>query len=271
MAGFPARPAEQTVSPFWPLPNDPVAVSAIALACVSALRGEPRRPAPGAEALRRAEDIGFPRGPFSPAFVTVFAAWIRRFTGDDEASWRLGAEAVAIGQEHGYVFWTTLGTAYSPPDPPGSAAHREHCGDDRRAAPHGPGVLHRGPPRLPRAPARGGPATSSGPCASSPRRWTSCTRPVSSCTCPSCSASGRPTRPPGGRPDEAAAELAEAAAVAIEQGALVARVRARVELAGLPAAARPDAGARCSPTRGPTCPPSPATEDTAAADALLAS
>ena len=42
MAGFPARPPDQTVSPFWPLPNDPIAVSHIALACVSTAAGRAR-------------------------------------------------------------------------------------------------------------------------------------------------------------------------------------------------------------------------------------
>ena len=41
IAGLMARPADQAVSPFWPLPNDPIAVSQIALASVSTLRGEP--------------------------------------------------------------------------------------------------------------------------------------------------------------------------------------------------------------------------------------
>ena len=125
MAGFSARPAEQVVSPFWPLPHDPVTVSAIALACVGALRGEPddaRRWE--LQAVRRAQQIGFPRGPFSLAFVSVFAAWLRRFQGDDEASWRLGADAVALGQEHGYALWTALGAAYTTTGTPGSAEHR---------------------------------------------------------------------------------------------------------------------------------------------------
>ena len=115
-----ARPADQAVSPFWPLPNDPIAVSQIALASVSTLRGELDTAAYWErEALRRAEEIGFPRGPFSRAFVKVYAAWMRRFMGDDKACWQLGSEVVAIGQEYGYVIWTTLGSAYIATDTPG--------------------------------------------------------------------------------------------------------------------------------------------------------
>lgn len=111
--GFAARPAEDSVSPFWPLPNDPIAVSYIALACVSITQGDT-----GAalewemEATRRAEEIGFPRGPFSLAFVKTYSAWIRRFLGDHDAARLLGAEVVGIGQAYGYLYWITLGSSY---------------------------------------------------------------------------------------------------------------------------------------------------------------
>ena len=55
----------------------------------------------------------------------VYAAWMRRFLGDDKACFQLGAEVVAIGQEYGYVFWTTLGSAYIARGTPGGEAHRE--------------------------------------------------------------------------------------------------------------------------------------------------
>ncbi|HET6668064.1 MAG TPA: hypothetical protein VFG98_12365, partial [Intrasporangium sp.] len=67
----------------------------------------------------------FPRGPFSAAFIQTFIAWIRRFVGDDEAAWRSGAEVVAIGEEHGYAFWTVIGSAYSLAGTPGSQTHRD--------------------------------------------------------------------------------------------------------------------------------------------------
>jgi class 3 adenylate cyclase len=126
MAGFDARPADQAVSPFWPLPNDPVAVSEIALACVATLQGEPDVADRWEQAaLRRAQEVGFPRGPFSLAFVKTYAAWIRRFVGDHEASWRLGAEVVAIGQEYGYAFWTALGSTYLATAAPGTGPDKD--------------------------------------------------------------------------------------------------------------------------------------------------
>lgn len=126
MEGFLARPEDEAVSPFWPLPHDPLSVSQIAMSCICTLRGDPG----GArhwerEAAERVERVGFPRGPFSAAFIQTFVAWIRRFVGDDEAAWRAGAEVVAIGREHGYAFWTVVGSAYSLTGTPGSQTHRD--------------------------------------------------------------------------------------------------------------------------------------------------
>src|SRR3954447_15456661 len=125
LAGFAVRPPEEMVSTFWPLPNDPVAGSAIALACVCAARGELEEAEQWErEALHRAEEIGSPLGPSSLAFVKTYAAWIRRFLGDDDAARQLGAEVVAIGQEHGIAFWTRLGFVYLAAPQPGGEPDR---------------------------------------------------------------------------------------------------------------------------------------------------
>ena len=125
MTGFNARPFDQIVSPFWPLPNDPVAVSEIALACVSAIQGdleEADRWQVGA--IRRSEEVGFPRGPFSLAFVKTYAAWIQRFLGDHDKARLLGAEVVGIGQSYGYAYWMLLGSSYVAAGRPGGAPER---------------------------------------------------------------------------------------------------------------------------------------------------
>jgi hypothetical protein len=113
MAGFRTRPQDESVSPFWPLPNDPIAVSAIGLACICMLRGDTAGAAMWeAEAVLRAQAIGFPRGPWSAAFVKVYGAWMRRIGGDDAGSRALGQEVVQIGQTHGYTYWVMLGSSY---------------------------------------------------------------------------------------------------------------------------------------------------------------
>jgi hypothetical protein len=273
VAGFAARPADRTVSPFWPLPNDPVAVSYIALACVGALQGEAAGPARWeSEALRRAESIGFPNGPFSTAFVTVFAAWLRRFTGDAEESSRLGDQVVAIGREHGYALWTTLGSCYSAAEPHGGPAHRERLrrsvaalramGQESFTAAH---FAYLG--RLEADAGNGSEAL----------RLVGEALDVVHRTgehlhLPELLRQRAETRLALGEDlDGIVADLAEAARVADRQAARVARLRAVLDVARLPVDARPP-GWRAELARARAALPadSPATEDTGAADRLLA-
>ncbi len=111
--GFAQRPADQVVSWFWPLPHDPVAITKTGLACVSNLEGnavEAQRWE--REAIGRAEGVGFPGRPISLAFIKGYGAWGRRLLGDITAMRALGAEIVAIGQEHGSSYWERLGSLY---------------------------------------------------------------------------------------------------------------------------------------------------------------
>lgn len=125
MAGFRARPPDQLVSPFWPLPNDPVAVSAVALATVGAVRGEPETSLYWEDvAVRRAQEIGFPRGPFSLAFVKTYVAWNKRFLGDRRTAQAIGAEILGIGMEYGYAYWMLMGSSYLGTATPGAEPER---------------------------------------------------------------------------------------------------------------------------------------------------
>jgi tetratricopeptide (TPR) repeat protein len=272
MEGFLARPADQTVSPFWPLPNDPIAVSAIALACVSAVRGEPDKAERWEhEALRRAEQIGFPSGPFSLAFVKTYAAWIRRFLGDHEASRQMGAEVVAIGQEHGYAYWTTLGAAYLATGTPGGEPDREFLeqiiatlrliGQAAFAASNcaylarlnaSAGDLDRARELIAEAVAV---AHKSGEHIHLPELLRE--RAVYAL------ASGHDA-------DQAVIDLVEAVRVATEQGARVARLRAAVELGRIALVSRPSGWRTLLSEARADMSPSLATDETAAADDLLA-
>jgi class 3 adenylate cyclase/tetratricopeptide (TPR) repeat protein len=272
LAGFMARPADRAVSPFWPLPNDPIAVSQIALASVSTLRGERDTAAHcEREALLQVEEIGFPRGPFSRAFVTVYAAWIRRFMGDDKACWQLGSEVVAIGQEYGYVFWTTLGSAYIATDTPGGEAHRRFLRDIVAAlrlmgqeafAASNLGYLaqlHAAAGEIDRA------------------------KDVVAEALDVVSKSGEQVHLPellrqravytlagGGDANEAIADLREAVRVATAQGARVARLRAAIELARLQKSSRPKRWRVMLEEARSEMPASFAGGETAIADDLLA-
>ncbi|MGI9609588.1 MAG: ATP-binding protein, partial [Acidimicrobiia bacterium] len=114
LAGFEARPPEQMVSEYWPLPNDPVAVARIGQAVVLTLQGKlAEGAAMGDAAVARSEEVPFPMGPFSVAFVKVYLAWLALIVGDLESSQRLGEETIAIGQQYGYAYWMALGGIYN--------------------------------------------------------------------------------------------------------------------------------------------------------------
>lgn len=272
MKGFLARPRDENVSPFWPLPNDPIAVSAIALACVSTLRGE--RDSAGhweREALRRANEVGFPRGPFSLAFVKTYAAWIRRFLGDHEGARSLGAEVAAIGTEHGYAYWIILGSAFFAAGTAGAPADREFLGQvllslrgmgqEAFAASHLAYLAH--------LDAEAGDIEQA--------------HELVSAAIQMVHKSGEFIHLPEllreraaylidehGDADQAAADLTEAIRVATEQGARVSRLRAALDLVRLPVASRPDRWRATLEEARREMSPSSTTDETAAADALLA-
>ncbi len=90
--GYHLRSVDAASSPFWPLPNDPVPVTAVALACVAALQGHNAESMTWERrAIEKAEELPFPSGPFSSAFVTVYLAWIRMITGKLEEARRIRA------------------------------------------------------------------------------------------------------------------------------------------------------------------------------------
>ncbi len=271
-AGLLARPADQSVSPFWPLPNDPIAVSEIALACVSTLQGElDEAQRWERDAVARAEDIGFPHGPFSLAFVKTYAAWIRRFLGEHDASRLLGAEVVGIGQVYGYAYWMMLGSSYVITAEPGGEPDPEFLeqtiatlrlmGQEAFAASNLAYLAH----------------------LNSEAGKLDVAHELIEQALEAVHKTGENVHLPellrqravyslagGGDDREAAADLTEAMRVASEQGARVARLRAAIGLARLPEAVRPhDWRSMLIEARGDVSSFLPMGE-TADADALLA-
>ena len=272
MAGFLARPDDAAVSPFWPLPHDPLAVSQIAMSCICTLRGDPEKARHWErESVERAERVGFPRGPFSAAFIQTFVAWICRFVGDDAASWRAASEVVAIGHEHGYIFWTVMGSAYGLAGTPGSQAHRdqvEHAVDRLRLmGQESFSAAHLGyigrlyadagePDRALEFVAQAIEAVhKTGEGIHLPELLRQ---------------RARYTLARGGVIGDAAADLAEAVRMATEQDARVARLRAALDLASLPHAGRPADWRRTLAAARAAVVAALVTPDTVAADELLA-
>ncbi len=139
--GYHTRSADAVASTVWTAPNDPVSITALALACVTALRGSTgesmvweRR------ALLKAEELGFPTGPFSSAFVTVYLAWIRMITGQLEEAREFGRRTIEIGERYRFDYFVLLGGQYRllpEPGQPCDVTELETYGDGMNLVGHG--------------------------------------------------------------------------------------------------------------------------------------
>jgi hypothetical protein len=124
--GFLERPPEEMVSPFWGMPHDPIVITASALACLAGLQGRMADSETwGRRAAERAEGIGFPQGPFSQAFVTLYLAWLRMILGDPAGAYRYGRQTMAIGERYGFDYWVIVGRPFVLIGEPGVVAHPE--------------------------------------------------------------------------------------------------------------------------------------------------
>jgi class 3 adenylate cyclase len=125
-ADFSDRTPGQTVSPLWPLPNDPVPVTAVALACISGLQGRTAERSTWEDrALASAREIGFPRGPWSLAFVNTYLAWLSIILGDAAGARSFGQKTMEIADQHRFDYWTLLGHAYVLAPEPGRPSEPE--------------------------------------------------------------------------------------------------------------------------------------------------
>ncbi len=130
-AGYAARPTEATASPFWPLPHDPVPVTAVALACVVGLQGNTGESLEWEQrALATAEQLGFPFGPFSSAFILTYLAWLRMITGDAAGAREFGRRTLDIAEQCRFDYFSVIARQYvlvPEPDHPGDADELERC------------------------------------------------------------------------------------------------------------------------------------------------
>ncbi|SDX29206.1 Adenylate and Guanylate cyclase catalytic domain-containing protein [Geodermatophilus africanus] len=270
-AGFAARPADQRVSLLWPLPDDPISVSASVLAGVSAARGElDEAERWQEEALRRAEADGSPRGPVSLVFVEIYVALIRYFLGDDAGASRAGTEAVAIGEEHGLAFRSAWGAAWAATGTPGGPPDREYL-ERALAALELMGWLtflasHLA--RLARLDAAAGDVDRAE--AHLAEAFAAAQRSGEDLHLPELLRQRAAlTLARGGDAARAVADLTEALRIATAQGARVSRLRAALDLARLPAPSRPAHWRRLLEEARADMPPSFRGDEAAAADDLL--
>jgi class 3 adenylate cyclase/tetratricopeptide (TPR) repeat protein len=97
--------------PGWPLPNDLLTAVGAHLIPTLWISGE-RRAAfdMAADALERAESLGFPFGPFSVGYVKSLLALTRRLDGDHDAAATVAREMIELSERHGFVLWGMAGT-----------------------------------------------------------------------------------------------------------------------------------------------------------------
>ncbi len=269
--GMRARPHEDAVSPFWPLPNDPWAAAEMGLACVAALRGEPAVSARHEEeAVRRAEALGFPRGPFTEGFVKTYAAWVRQFQGDGEAARRLASDVVAVGHKHGYAYWVGLGSAYlaGPPGGPPDPAFLAGTVEALRQMGH-QAFLASLLATLARMAADTGDLDEASrlidDALETAHRTGEMLHVPEILRSRAVFALSR-----GQRPAEAVSDLLAAVTLATEQGAAVSRLRAAVDLGSMPSSARPAQWREVLEQARAAVPPTFSAPETEAADRLLA-
>ncbi len=130
-AGYLARPADATASPFWPLPHDPVPVTAVALACIAGLQGRTAESAAWERsAIAAADQLDFPFGPFSAAFISTYLAWLRMLTGDPAGARQFGQRTLDIAATCRFDYFSEIGRQYTlipDPDHPSDPAKLNEC------------------------------------------------------------------------------------------------------------------------------------------------
>ncbi len=103
---------QHEIDAVWFQPNDPIATAQVHLAVTRFVRGD----LTGAEAeltrtAHRADELGFPQGPFSLAFVRFVEIWMRIEAGQLDRAAVLAADLTAQAERRGFDAWQLWGGA----------------------------------------------------------------------------------------------------------------------------------------------------------------
>jgi class 3 adenylate cyclase len=129
-AGYESRPAIPATPSSWPLPHNPAAVTAVAMACVAGLEGRLGESELWEQrALAVADDLGFPHGPFSAAFVITYLAWLRLVSGNPSAARDLGEQTLGIAAQCRFDYFSVIGRQYALVPEPGAPVDAEQLAD----------------------------------------------------------------------------------------------------------------------------------------------
>ena len=108
-AGLAAADQHQ-IDAVWFQPNDPIASAYIHLALTRLVRGDlTGAEAELAQAARRAEQLGFPQGPFSLAYARFVEIWLRIEAGQLDRAAVLAADLIDQAERHGFDLWRLVG------------------------------------------------------------------------------------------------------------------------------------------------------------------
>jgi class 3 adenylate cyclase/tetratricopeptide (TPR) repeat protein len=102
----------QHIDPLWFIPLDWVASSFVFLAVERLLHGD----VSGAEgrltqALRRAEQLGFPAGPYSRIFAGIYEIWIRCEAAQLDRAGAVAVQLIEQSERHGFAAWQGVGVS----------------------------------------------------------------------------------------------------------------------------------------------------------------
>ena len=101
---------QHEIEAVWFVPTDPIASAHIHLAWVGLVRGDlAGAEAALAQAARRAEQLGFPQGPFSLAYTRFAETWMRIETGQLDRAAVLVADMLGEAERHGFDMWWLVG------------------------------------------------------------------------------------------------------------------------------------------------------------------
>ena len=101
---------QHEIDAVWFLPNDPIASAHIYLALIGLVRGDlTGAEAELAQAARRAEQLGFPQGPYSLAYARFVESWLRIEAGQLDRAAVLAADLSELAERHGFDHWRLAG------------------------------------------------------------------------------------------------------------------------------------------------------------------
>jgi tetratricopeptide (TPR) repeat protein len=101
---------EHHIEELWFIPDDPIALAHEHLAMDRVLHGDlPAAEAQFADAARRADELGFPQGPYNHLYATDVEILMRVEAGQFDRAGELVAKLLELAERYGFDFWQMFG------------------------------------------------------------------------------------------------------------------------------------------------------------------